>query len=58
MRGVLRLVLALENLCGLGGHAAENLIGCVDQKPFALDFAGLRMIRLHLLPPIDTLFLE
>ena len=51
VRRVLRLVLALENLSGLGSDATENLVLSVDQDPFALNFVGLRVIRLHYLPP-------
>ena len=52
VRGVLRLVLALEDLRSFGRHAAEHLVGRVDQDPFALDFAGLRLIRFHFCPPL------
>ena len=51
VRRVLRLVLALEDLRGLGGNAAEHLVRRVDQDPLALNFEGFRVIRLHCLPP-------
>lgn len=47
MRGVLRLVLAFEDLGGLGCHTTEDLVLSVDDDPLALDLAGLRIIRLH-----------
>ena len=47
MRGVGRLVLAAQNLCNGRGKTAKSHIGRIDQKPFALDFAWLRVIRLH-----------
>ena len=52
VRGVLRLVLALQDMSGLGGDAAENLISCIDQDPFALNFVGLCVIRLHFISSI------
>ena len=56
MGGVLRLVLALQNLSSLGGHTTENLILRVDDDPLALNLTGLCMIRLHCFPPIDCRF--
>ena len=56
MGGVLRLVLALQNLSSLGGHTTENLILSVDDDPLALNLTGLCMIRLHCFPPIDCRF--
>ena len=38
VRGVLRLVLALQKGSGLGGNTAEDLILSVDDVPFALNF--------------------
>ena len=52
MRGVLRLVLTLENMSGLRGDATENLVLSVDEKPFALNFVGLCVIGLHSVPPL------
>jgi hypothetical protein len=45
--GVLRLVLALQNLSCAGSHATEDLILSVDDDPLALNLTGLCMIRLH-----------
>ena len=47
MRRVLGLVLAAQNVRSLGRHATEHLIFTIDQKPLALDLAGLCVVRLH-----------
>ena len=47
MRGVGRLVLALQDVRGGDGNATENLVGCIDEDPLALDLAGLCVIRLQ-----------
>ena len=52
VRRVGGLVLTLKNVSGLRSDAAQNLVLCVDEKPFALNFVGLCVIGLHSVPPI------
>ncbi len=47
MGGVLRLVLALEDLGDFTGEPTEHLIGGIDEQPLALDFAWLGVIGLQ-----------
>ena len=47
MRRVGRLVLAAQNLRNGRGKTTQGHVGRIDQKPLALDFAGLRIVGLH-----------
>ena len=47
MGGVLRLVLALENMGGLGSNATQHLVSGVDDEPLARNLLRLCVIRLH-----------
>jgi len=47
MRGVLRLVLTLEDRGKPGGKATENEVSGIDDEPLAFDFAYFGVIGLH-----------
>ena len=51
MRRVLRLVLALEDLRGLGGNAGRAPGPSRRSRPTRAQLRGVRVIRLHCLPP-------
>ena len=52
MRGVLRLMLTLQDVSSLGSYATKHLVLCINENPLALNFVGLCVISLHSVPPI------